>query len=203
MKLLKEYKNFEYEILKEETEGQKGKLFLKGIIQRADALNANGRIYPKDILFREIENYRRLVNDRRAIGCLDHDDSATVDLKNVSHIITDVWTEGDTVYGTVEILPTPMGEIARGLIESNVKIGISSRALGSVRNNGSADVVQNDLHMICWDLVSDPSTHNAFMMKESKEYDPSIIKHIFSKEDRVFRALNDILSMTKTNKTNK
>jgi len=200
MKLLKEYKNFEYEILKEETEGQKGKLFLKGIIQRADALNANGRIYPRDILFREIENYRRLVNDRRAIGCLDHDDSATVDLKNVSHIITDVWTEGDTVYGTVEILPTPMGEIARGLIESNVKIGISSRALGTVRNNGSADVVQNDLHMICWDLVSDPSTHNAFMMKESKEYDPSIIKHIFSKEDRVYRALNDILTLTKTNK---
>jgi hypothetical protein len=200
MKLLKEYKNFEYEILKEETEGQKGKLFLKGIIQRADALNANGRIYPRDILFREIENYRRLVGDRRAIGCLDHDDSATVDLKNVSHIITDVWTEGDTVYGKVEILPTPMGEIARGLIESNVKIGISSRALGTVRNNGSADVVQNDLHMICWDLVSDPSTHNAFMMKESKEYDPSIIKHIFSKEDRVYRALNDILSITKPNK---
>ena len=200
MKLLKEYKNFEYEILKEETEGQKGKLFLKGIIQRADALNANGRIYPRDILFREIENYRRLVSDRRAIGCLDHDDSATVDLKNVSHIITDVWTEGDTVYGKVEILPTPMGEIARGLIESNVKIGISSRALGTVRNNGSADVVQNDLHMICWDLVSDPSTQNAFMMKESKEYDPSIIKHIFSKEDRVYRALNDILSITKPNK---
>lgn len=197
MKLLKEYKNFEYEILKEENEGQKGKLFLKGIIQRADAVNANGRIYPRDILFREIENYKRLVHDRRAVGCLDHDDSATVDLKNVSHIITDVWTEGDTVFGKVEILPTPMGEIARGLIESNVKIGISSRALGTVRNNGSSDIVQNDLHMICWDLVSDPSTHNAFMMKESKEYDPSIIKHIFSQEDRVYRALNDILSLTK------
>lgn len=197
MKLLKEYKNFDFEIIKEEAEVGRGKLFVKGIIQRADAVNANGRIYPRDILFREIENYKRLVQDRRAVGCLDHDDSPTVDLKNVSHIVTDIWTENDVVYGKVEILPTPMGDIARGLIESNVKIGISSRALGTVRNNGNADIVQTDLHMICWDLVSDPSTHNAFMMKESKEYDPSVLKQIFSKEDRVLRAISEIVGPKK------
>ncbi|MFA6049802.1 MAG: primosomal protein [Candidatus Paceibacterota bacterium] len=199
MKLLKEFKEFEYEVLKEDVtpDGRPGKLFVKGVIQRADTLNQNGRIYPRDILFREIENYKKAVVERRATGELDHADDPVVNLKNVSHLITDVWTEGNVVYGKIEILPTPMGNIARALIESNVKIGISSRALGSVRGQNDADVVQDDLHLICWDLVSEPSTPGAFMMREARDIDPRVLAKIFSKADRVDRVANELLGIKK------
>lgn len=198
MKLLKEFKEFNYEIIKEDAvDGRPGKLFVKGVIQRADTLNQNGRIYPRDILFKEVENYRKVVQERRAMGELDHADDPVVNLKNVSHLITDIWADDEVVYGKIEILPTPMGNIARNLIESNVKIGISSRALGSVRSRGDADIVQDDLHLICWDLVSEPSTPGAYMMREAKEVDPRILNKIFSKSDRLDRIANDILGIKK------
>lgn len=198
MKLLKEFKEFNYEIIKEDAvDGRPGKLFVKGVIQRADTLNQNGRIYPRDILFKEVENYRKVVHERRAMGELDHADDPVVNLKNVSHLITDIWADDEVVYGKIEILPTPMGNIARNLIESNVKIGISSRALGSVRSRGDADIVQDDLHLICWDLVSEPSTPGAYMMREAKEVDPRILNKIFSKSDRIDRVVNDILGIKK------
>lgn len=124
-------------------------------------------------------------------------DEPVVNLKNVSHLFTDIWTEGNLVYGKIEILPTPMGNIARALIESGVKIGISSRALGSVRNRGDADIVEDDLHLVCWDLVSEPSTHGAFMMKEAKDIDPKILNQIFTKSDRIDRVANEILGIKK------
>ena len=199
MKLLKEFKEFDYEIIKEDAgvDGRPGKLFVKGVIQRADTLNQNGRIYPKDILFKEVENYRKVVQERRALGELDHADDPVVNLKNVSHLITDVWAENEVIFGKIEILPTPMGNIARNLIESNVKIGISSRALGSVQSRGNADIVQDDLHLICWDLVSEPSTPGAYMMREAREIDPRILNKIFSKSDRIDRIANDILGIKK------
>lgn len=198
MKLLKEFKEFNYEIIKEDAvDGRPGKLFVKGVIQRADTLNQNGRIYPRDILFKEVENYRKVVQERRAMGELDHADDPVVNLKNVSHLITDIWADDEVVYGKIEILPTPMGNIARNLIESNVKIGISSRALGSVRSRGDADIVQDDLHLICWDLVSEPSTPGAYMMKEARDVDPRILNKIFSKSDRIDRIANDILGIKK------
>ena len=198
MKLLKEFKEFNYEIIKEDAaDGRPGKLFVKGVIQRADTLNQNGRIYPKDILFKEVENYRKVVQERRAMGELDHADDPVVNLKNVSHLITDIWADDEVIFGKIEILPTPMGNIARNLIESNVKIGISSRALGSVRSRGDADIVQDDLHLICWDLVSEPSTPGAYMMREAKEIDPHILNKIFSKSDRIDRIANDILGIKK------
>ena len=199
MKFLKEFTEFEYEVIKEEKVNGSTNLIVKGVIQRADTLNQNGRIYPKDILFKELENYKKFVSERRAVGELDHADDPVVNLKNVSHLITDIWTDGSVVYGKIEILPTPMGNIARSLIESNVKIGISSRALGSVRSRGDADVVQDDLHLICWDLVSEPSTPGAFMMREAKEVDPRILDKIFSKTDRINRIANDILGIKKGN----
>jgi len=199
MKFLKEFTEFEYEVIKEEKVNGSTNLIVKGVIQRADTLNQNGRIYPKDILFKELENYKKFVSERRAVGELDHADDPVVNLKNVSHLITDIWTDGSVVYGKIEILPTPMGNIARSLIESNVKVGISSRALGSVRNRGDADVVQDDLHLICWDLVSEPSTPGAFMMREAKEVDPRILDKIFSKTDRINRIANDILGIKKGN----
>ena len=197
MKFLKEFTEFEYEVLKEEKVNGSANLVVKGVIQRADTLNQNGRIYPKDILFKELENYKKFVNERRAVGELDHADDPVVNLKNVSHLITEIWTDGSVVYGKIEILPTPMGNIARSLIESNVKIGISSRALGSVRSRGDADIVQEDLHLICWDLVSEPSTPGAYMMREAKEIDPRILNKIFSKSDRIDRIANDILGIKK------
>jgi len=199
MKFLKEFTEFEYEVIKEEKVNGSTNLIVKGVIQRADTLNQNGRIYPKDILFKELENYKKFVSERRAVGELDHADDPVVNLKNVSHLITDIWTDGSVVYGKIEILPTPMGNIARSLIESNVKVGISSRALGSVRSRGDADVVQDDLHLICWDLVSEPSTPGAFMMREAKEVDPRILDKIFSKTDRINRIANDILGIKKGN----
>jgi hypothetical protein len=200
MKFLKEFTEFEYEVIKEEKVNGSTNLIVKGVIQRADTLNQNGRIYPKDILFKELENYKKFVSERRAVGELDHADDPVVNLKNVSHLITDIWTDGSVVYGKIEILPTPMGNIARSLIESNVKVGISSRALGSVRSRGDADVVQDDLHLICWDLVSEPSTPGAFMMREAKEVDPRILDKIFSKTDRINRIANDILGGVITKK---
>ena len=199
MKFLKEFTEFEYEVIKEEKVNGSTNLIVKGVIQRADTLNQNGRIYPKDILFKELENYKKFVSERRAVGELDHADDPVVNLKNVSHLITDIWTDGSVVYGKIEILPTPMGNIARSLIESNVKVGISSRALGSVRSRGDADVVQDDLHLICLDLVSEPSTPGAFMMREAKEVDPRILDKIFSKTDRINRIANDILGIKKGN----
>lgn len=198
MKLLKEFKEFEYEVLKEglDSNGSPSKLIVQGVIQRADTLNQNGRIYPRDILFREVENYKKLVAERRALGELDHTDESVVNLKNVSHLISDIWTEGSNVMAKIELLTTPMGNIARTLVESNVKLGISSRALGSVNSRGDADVVAEDLHLICFDLVSEPSTTSAFLFREAKEVDPAVLKKIFNKTDRIDRAVNELLKKT-------
>lgn len=197
MKLLKEMTTLQMteEQIKESLERNKGKLKMKGIIQRADVKNANGRVYPREILEREIENYRKLVIERRAHGECDHQDSLTVELKNVSHIVTDIYMDDDgAVHGEIEILPTPMGNIIRALVESQVTVGISSRALGSVVSHGDADIVQDDLHFICWDMVSEPSTPGAYMFKEAREIDPRLIKKIFKREDRLNRVANDILA---------
>lgn len=144
-----------------------GKLILEGIIQRANAKNQNGRIYPKNLLEREIEKYiQGPVNEKRAFGELDHPESQVVNLKNVSHNIIKIWWDGDDVKAQLEILPTPSGDIARAIIEAGCSLGISSRAMGSVQSLGEGTVeVQDDLSMVCWDLVSEPSTHQAFVHK--------------------------------------
>lgn len=197
MKLLKELSVFDVsqDQIQESIEKNNGKIIVRGVIQRADTINANGRIYPKYILEREIRNYMKLVNERRATGELDHADDPVVNLKNVSHVITKLWMENDgTVMGEVEILDQlPMGKILRGLIEARIKIGISSRALGSVEHNGEGDIVQDDLHFICWDFVSEPSTPGAWMMKEGREFGPEILQKVFKREDLIWRAANDVL----------
>lgn len=165
-------------------------MYLTGVMQRANAKNGNGRRYPREVLQREVENYKKLVRDRRAVGELDHPDSDIVNLKNSSHIVTDIWWDGDDVKGKVQILTTPSGQILRNLIEGGVKLGISSRGLGSVAQGAGGDtIVQDDFQLICFDFVSEPSTTGAFMMKEGKERTNNII----TKADRINRALNDIL----------
>ena len=198
MKLLKEWQNFSAtkEQIKESLEKNDGILKLKGVIQRADAENQNGRIYPRDVLERELQNYMKLVKERRAHGELDHADEPVVNLRNASHIITDIYMEdnGDVI-GEVEIMNSPSGNIVANMIKQQITIGISSRALGSVTNNGRSDVVGDDLHFICWDFVSEPSTHGAFMFKEAKEISMSVINEIFGRNDRIDRLANEILEL--------
>lgn len=167
-----------------------GGLFLTGIMQKADQENGNGRVYSKKILQREIENYQKIIEDRRALGELDHPDDSVVNLKNVSHMVTKMWWDGDNVMGKVKVLETPSGNILKSLVKSNVKLGISSRGLGSTRKQGGKTIVEEDFQLICFDFVQEPSTPGAFMMSEGKKRD---INQIYSKADKLNRLLNDII----------
>ncbi len=156
--------------IKEESNGT---FLVKGILQRAGAPNQNNRRYPKEILERECKKYQQLISERRALGELDHPDSPVINLKNVSHNIREIWWEGDDVCGTVEILSTPSGNILKELLKNNIRLGISSRGLGSVNEQRDGTVmVQDDFELVGWDFVSNPSTHGAFMapINESKQW---------------------------------
>ena len=193
-RLITEWTNFEYnpQVIKEQKALGKP-IMMKGILQKAETLNQNGRVYPKIILEREIRNYQKFIKENRALGELDHPDSSVVELKNSSHIIREAHMEGNIVYGTVEILNTPSGKILQSLVESGVTLGISSRGVGSTRTEGNMQIVQDDFQLICWDFVSEPSTPGAFMMKEGKEVSPQFINEVFNKSDRIDRIFNDIL----------
>jgi len=180
-----------------------GKLILRGIVQRADARNQNGRIYPKEVLMKELKNYDVLVKERRALSELDHTDESLILLKNVSHLFTRVWWEGNDVWGEAEILDTPNGRTLRSLVESGIKIGTSSRSVGSLKEENGASVVQSDLTIITiGDAVSDPSTQGAFLHPLKESFNPLDTKLVlengsreplFSKEYRVNRVLNRLL----------
>lgn len=195
LKLLREWipLSIDPDVLKESV-STGGKIILKGILQRAETLNQNGRIYPRAVLEREIRNYQKFINENRALGEIDHPSHSVVELKNVSHIIraAEMDSEG-IVHGSVEVLNTPGGKILRSLIESGVTLGISSRGVGSTRKEGDTDVVQDDFQLVCFDMVSEPSTPNAFLMSESKNIDPNDLKNIFNRSDRIDRLFNDII----------
>ena len=196
LKLLTEWSAWEttnQKELKEAIESGSSRLIMKGILQKANTLNQNGRVYPYEILDREVRNYQKFINENRALGELDHPDSSVVELKNASHIIKEAYMEGDVCYGTVEILDTPSGKILKSLVSSGVTLGISSRGVGSTRREGDHQVVQDDFQLICWDFVSEPSTPGAFMMKENKQISQNYINKIFNKTDRIDRIFNDIL----------
>mgnify|MGYP003644741523 FL=1 len=148
---------------------REGTCILSGKLQEAECLNGNKRIYPEKILRREIQNYKKFIDDRRAMGELDHPDSSVVNLQNVSHLVTDVWWDGKKVMGKIEVLDTPSGRILKSLVEAGIKMGISSRALGSVTQRNGKTYVEDDLQLICFDMVSEPSTPDAFMLKEHKK----------------------------------
>lgn len=180
--------------IKEARELNGGKVVLKGVMQRADAVNQNGRIYPRHILEREVENYQKFVRERRALGELDHPTASVVNLQNVSHLVTETRWDGDAVVGAIELLDTPMGKIAQSLVESGVKLGISSRGVGSTSKQGDYDMVEEDFMLLCFDLVSEPSTSGAFMLKEGRVVDPTA--HM-NRTDRIDRVLTDILRFKK------
>jgi hypothetical protein len=177
-----------------------GKLLVTGTLQRAEAKNQNGRIYPKGILEREATKYMdNFVKQRRAMGELDHPESSVVNLKNVSHNIVDMGWDGDDLVGTVEILPTPSGNILKDLLKAGILLGISSRGLGSVKKDmrEGADVVQDDFDLIAFDFVSNPSTQGAFMYpagKITESVNPSSTNTIINPYQNIDRIIRDIIS---------
>ena len=196
--LLKEFTAFEYNDSDLDKREEGKPLVLNGILQKANTLNQNGRVYPRHILEREIRNYEKLIRENRAFGELDHANEPIVNMKNISHVIREIWMEGDIVYGKVEILDTPCGKIIESIIKAKCKPGISSRALGSLQRENNVNVVQDDLQIICWDFVSEPSTPNAFMtLSEAKIIDGETARKAFKKSDFVERAANEILSLKK------
>ena len=178
-------------IEREKREISNGAMYLTGRIQTADKQNGNGRVYPYDVLNREMKNYKKIVDDNRACGELDHPDDSVVNLKNVSHIITDVWWEGKDVMGKIKVLDTPSGRTLKELINAGVKLGISSRGLGSVRESAGQTVVENDFQLICFDIVSEPSTPNAFVYP--KDYNKNPIRMREHKENKIDNLFDKIL----------
>jgi hypothetical protein len=151
-----------------------GKLIVKGVLQRAESKNQNGRVYPKDLLMREAKKYtENFIQQKRALGELDHPDSSVVNLQNTSHNIMEMHFNGNDLVGTVEVLGTPSGNILKELFKSGIKLGISSRGLGSVETLGEsgAQEVQPDFELIAFDFVSNPSTHGAFLSPMNESVD--------------------------------
>ena len=163
----------------EESISRNTPLVVTGVIQRAEAKNQNGRIYPREVLEREIENYvNGPVRESRALGELDHPESSVINLQNVSHNITKVYWDGDDVMGEVEILSTPAGNILKELFRNGITVGISSRGMGSVKDNvneGTVEV-QDDFELLCWDFVSTPSTQGAFMSPKGRALQEGVEK---------------------------
>tara|TARA_Y100000310_G_scaffold341868_1_gene442591 strand:+ start:949 stop:1566 length:618 start_codon:yes stop_codon:yes gene_type:complete len=197
MKLLREY----YELcdggvcqdLLTESEKEyvrNGGIILSGLMQEAEKPNGNNRVYSRNTLVREVKNYQKLVKERRSLGELDHPDTSVVQLEKCSHLVTEIWMDENKVMGKIKVLTeTPMGKILAGLVKEGVSLGISSRGQGSIRESEGVTIVEDDFQLICFDMVSDPSTAGAFMMTEAKDK-----TNAFTKGDRINRALNSILT---------
>jgi len=165
------------QLLQESAAKNNGRLIVKGVVQRANAENGNRRVYPEDTLRREVDKYKATyIKENRALGELDHPESPIINLKNVSHNILDLWWEGNDVMGKIEILPTPSGNILKALLIAGITVGISSRAMGSVKQIGETVEVQDDLELVCWDFVSTPSTQGAFMEIVNESLNPNAPK---------------------------
>ncbi len=153
------------QVLSEAIKRPSKNLIVEGLVQRAEAKNQNGRVYPKQVLLREVDKYiKGPVAENRALGELDHPESSVINLKNACHNILGLWWDGDDLMGKIEVLPTPSGNILKELFLNNITVGISSRGMGSVQPLGEGTVeVQDDFELLCWDFVSTPSTYGAFM----------------------------------------
>lgn len=174
-----------------EAEGRPGVFEVTGIMQRAGAENQNGRVYKREILEREVQKYiENFVKVGNAYGELDHPESPIVSLKNASHVVKDLWWEGDNLMGKVELLDTPSGNIVKNIIKAGHTVGISSRGTGSVtQTNEGTLLVQPDFELVGWDFVSNPSTQGAFMNPISLNEG----KHVTGKYDKLNSIINSIL----------
>tara|TARA_B100000902_G_scaffold176542_1_gene170227 strand:- start:493 stop:1080 length:588 start_codon:yes stop_codon:yes gene_type:complete len=167
-----------------------GKLVVKGVLQRAEAKNQNGRVYPREILVREAKKYTsEFIKERRAMGELDHPDSSVVNLQNVSHNVLEMHWAGNDLVGTVEVLSTPAGNILKELFKGGIKLGISSRGLGSIKQESAGDEVQDDFELIAFDFVSNPSTHGAFLSPVNES-----VQKVDQKWSRVETSIRNILT---------
>lgn len=195
MALLCDYTELHYDrnLLTEAMDGSKPFILKNVVLQRANAKNQNGRVYPKEVLMREALTYKQnFVNQRRAVGELDHPESPVVNLKNVCCNVIGLWTDGDDVRGDIEILTTPTGNIVRELIKNNIRLGVSSRGMGSVRQMGENTVeVQEDFSLICFDIVSNPSTIGAFINENVQQ------QVVTGNYDAIDKLIHDFLSELK------
>ena len=164
-------------------------MFITGPMQKCNTPNGNNRMYPEGILKREVDRYKAVVDDHRALGELDHPDSSIINLVNVSHMVIDIWMDGLTVMGKCKVLDTPAGQILRSLVDAGVKIGISSRGMGSVKEHQGKTIVEDDFQLICFDIVSEPSTPNAFMaLSENK-----LMNEQATKNNKLINLMNEII----------
>tara|TARA_Y100001938_G_C7983742_1_gene375763 strand:+ start:69 stop:674 length:606 start_codon:yes stop_codon:yes gene_type:complete len=170
---------------------KEGGMILSGKLQEGDRQNGNGRVYPTGVLSREIGNYKELVKNMRALGELDHPESSIINLNNVSHIVLDIWMDGKTVMGKLKVLDTPSGKILRSLIEGGAQLGISSRGLGSVEQKAGQTMVQDDFQLICFDIVSDPSTPGAYM-RVTENKNPELQET--QRKEKINKLLNEIIN---------
>ena len=162
---------------------------LTGRCQHANLPNGNKRVYPLEVLQREVKRYKEIVDDNRALGELDHPDSSIINLANVSHMVVNIWMEGPEVMAKCKVLDTPSGQILRSLVDAGVKIGISSRGMGSVREQMGKTIVEDDFQLICFDIVSEPSTPNAFMaLSEGK-----LMNEQVAKTNKIINLMNEII----------
>ena len=169
--------------LTENVNKETGNLMVEGVLATAEVKNGNGRYYSKELWDREMAKYDELIKERRSMGELDHPESSVVNLQNVSHLISDYWWDGDNVMGKIEILPTPSGNILKELVKAGVTVGVSSRGMGSLEQNGNVMEVQDDFELLCWDFVSTPSNPGSYMhtLNEGKQtvtYDYTNINNI-------------------------
>jgi len=173
--------------LTENVNEKNGNLLVEGILATAEVKNGNGRYYAKDLWEREMNKYSELIKQRRSMGELDHPESSVINLQNVSHLISDYWWDGDNVIGKIEILPTPSGNILKELIKAGVTVGVSSRGMGSLEQNGNVMEVQDDFELLCWDFVSTPSNPGSFMhvIKEGKQ----MMQYNYTKVNNIVREI--------------
>ena len=195
--LLTEYRQFKVDKqLAEQAVRENKPLIVQGVLQRAEAKNQNGRVYPKKILEREVKQYMEgPVKENRAMGELDHPESSIINLQNVSHTVKKCWWDGDDVMGKVEILSTPAGNILKALFAAGITVGINSRGMGSVEENISEGTVevQDDFELLCWDFVSTPSTHGAFMKPSTPGINENKIQKIEFKYTNINNIIRDII----------
>lgn len=184
------------QMIKESLSENNGKLIVSGTIQRCDFRNQNGRVYPRSLMEREIPRYKaNEIKEHRAVGELDHPDTAIINLKNTSHNILDIWWQGNDILAKIEILSTPSGLILQKLFESGIRVGISSRGMGSVQPRmdeiENTVEVQDDFNIICFDFVSNPSTQGAFLEIVTENYNPTLVA--FNKYAKLNRLITQII----------
>jgi len=158
--------------LVEKTEDGIKNVFIEGIFMQAEKPNKNGRMYPRGIMEKEIARYQDLISEKRSLGELGHPPNPQINLNQVSHLITGLRFEGNDIMGRAKILDTPMGKIAKNFLEEGVRLGVSSRGLGSLKERNGINEVQDDFHLATVDIVADPSAPDAFVqgIMESAEW---------------------------------